>query len=115
MRKCELEENKNNVLINLHVQWKLLLVYENVDPHVDALIKQQLSASVAWWGDNDNFMRRRGPRRGVRVRHLGRNRDTRRVKNARLYRTAYWNRRLLPYGEKSGKKKGGRGATWDQI
>lgn len=67
----EVRFEENNVLVNLCVKRKLLLVYENVDPHVDALIKQGLSALLAWWGDDNDFMRWQSRRGRVRTRHLG--------------------------------------------
>lgn len=64
MKRCD-------ILVDLCVQWELLLVYENVDPHADALIKHRLSLFVAWWGDDDDFVRWWGSRRRGRTRrHL---------------------------------------------
>lgn len=73
--KCDSKEN--NVLVDLCVKRKLLLMYENVDPDFDALIKQWLSVFVAWWGEDDDLMRWQCPKRRVRIRHVGWNGEIR--------------------------------------
>ncbi|KAF8559176.1 hypothetical protein OG21DRAFT_1519483 [Imleria badia] len=71
------DSKENDVLVDLYFEWKLLLVYEDVDPHMDALIEQQLSVIVTWWGDEDDLVRWPGPRRRVRIRHGASNEEIR--------------------------------------